>query len=315
MLKTQGLVARLISILQTPEDQWPVTSDALRNRLAGIIGTRKIPVIGITGSGGCGKSSLTDELVQRLLRDDGRLRPAIISIDPSKRKTGGALLGDRIRMNSLAGNRVFMRSLATRAALGEIPENFSDILMAVRAAGFDIIFVETAGIGQGDSAIVDVADLTLYVMTKEYGAASQLEKIDMLDFADMVVINKFDKQGSDDALAQVRAEMEEINRRQGGPQGELVVYGAIASKFNDEGVTALYRTLLTLIRQKTSVVLPLPPGTARPTTPQCISSGFSGQPRSVPVRSCGGGESLPCPYSSTVPDCCAGIGIWNKPWQ
>ena len=219
--------------------------------------TRAAPVLGITGTGGAGKSSLTDELIRRLRLDqDDRLSVALISIDPSRRKSGGALLGDRIRMNAIspwpsagaqdtAGSmRVFMRSLATRDAGSEISQALPDVIAACKVAGFDLIIVETSGIGQGDAAIVAHVDLSLYVMTPEFGAASQLEKIDMLDFADFVAINKFDRKGAQDALRDVAKQVQR-NREQWNLHPEdMPVFGTQASRFNDDGVTALYHGLL-----------------------------------------------------------------------
>ncbi len=181
-------------------------------------------MLGITGTGGAGKSSLTDELVRRFRLDQGdALRIAVLSVDPTRRKTGGALLGDRIRMNSIHGPGVFMRSLATRDTGSEISAALSDAIAACRAAGFELVIVETAGIGQGDAAIVPHVDASLYVMTPEFGAASQLEKIDMLDFADFVAINKFDRKGAEDALRDVRKQVqrnrEAFAHRAGGDAG------------------------------------------------------------------------------------------------
>ncbi len=213
------------------------------------------PVIGVTGTGGAGKSSLTDELIRRFRLDqDDRLRIAVISIDPSRRKSGGALLGDRIRMNAIApwqaGDRVFMRSLATRDHGSEISPALPQVIMACRAAGFDLIVVETSGIGQGDAAIVEHVDLPLYVMTPEFGAASQLEKIDMLDFAEFVAINKFDRKGAADALRdvakQVQRNREAFNLR---PE-QMPVFGTMASRFNDDGVTALYQAVAARLRER-----------------------------------------------------------------
>jgi methylmalonyl-CoA mutase len=211
-------------------------------------GTR-IPVLGITGTGGAGKSSLTDELVRRLRLDQAdALRIAVISIDPSRRKSGGALLGDRIRMNAISpwnkGPRVFMRSLATRDAGSEISQALPDVLTACKAAGFDLIVVETSGIGQGDAAIVPLVDVPMYVMTPEYGAASQLEKIDMLDFAEFVAINKFDRKGSLDALRDVAKQVQRNKQAFGTASDQMPVFGTMASRFNDDGVTALYQALL-----------------------------------------------------------------------
>ncbi len=208
----------------------------------------KTPVLGITGTGGAGKSSLTDELIRRIRLDQGdALRIAVISIDPSRRKSGGALLGDRIRMNAISpwqhGPRVFMRSLATRDFGSEISQALPDVLLACKAAGFDLIVVETSGIGQGDAAIVPLVDLAMYVMTPEFGAASQLEKIDMLDFADFVAINKFDRKGAQDALRDVAKQVQRNQEAFSTPTEQMPVFGTMASRFNDDGVTALYQAL------------------------------------------------------------------------
>jgi len=221
---------------------------------------RRIPVLGITGTGGAGKSSLTDELIRRLRLDQGdRLHVAVISIDPSRRKSGGALLGDRIRMNAIGpwsspqpgagaaasgGPRVFMRSLATRDFGSEISQALPDVLAACKAAGFDLIVVETSGIGQGDAAIVPWVDVPMYVMTPEFGAASQLEKIDMLDFAEFVAINKFDRKGAADALRDVAKQVQRNKEAWGTPTEQMPVFGTMASRFNDDGATALYQALL-----------------------------------------------------------------------
>jgi isobutyryl-CoA mutase len=209
------------------------------------------PVLGITGTGGSGKSSLTDELVLRLLLDFDTLQVAILSVDPSRRKTGGALLGDRIRMNAIANERVYMRSMATRGHHNEIPEALGDAVAVTRAAGFDLVIVETAGIGQGDSRIVDLVDLSIYVMTGEFGAASQLEKIDMLDFADLVAVNKYEKRGSEDAVREVRKQVQRNRNAFDQPVEAMPVFGTIAAKFNDDGVGALYHALLENLREKT----------------------------------------------------------------
>jgi len=207
--------------------------------------TLDIPTLGITGTGGSGKSSLTDELIRRFRLDqDDKLNIAVIAVDPSRRKSGGALLGDRIRMNAINGSHIFMRSLATRAAGSEISEALPEALDACRLAGFDLIVVETSGIGQGDAAIVPLVDLSLYVMTPEFGAASQLEKIDMLDFADFVAINKFDRKGAADALRDVRKQYQRNSAAFKFPPEDMPVYGTIAARFNDDGVTALYQGLL-----------------------------------------------------------------------
>ena len=210
--------------------------------------TKKIPVLGITGTGGAGKSSLTDELIRRLRLDQNdALRVAVISIDPSRRKSGGALLGDRIRMNAInpwsAGPRVFMRSLATREFGSEISKALPDVIAACKCAGFDLIVVETSGIGQGDAAIVPHVDVPMYVMTPEFGAASQLEKIDMLDFAEFVAINKFDRKGSLDALRDVAKQVQRNKEAWGTPTEQMPVFGTMAARFNDDGVTALYQAM------------------------------------------------------------------------
>ncbi|HXX09952.1 MAG TPA: cobalamin-dependent protein, partial [Burkholderiales bacterium] len=200
-----------------------------------------VPVLGITGTGGSGKSSLTDELVRRLRLDqDDRLQIAIIAVDPSRRKTGGALLGDRIRMNAINGTNIYMRSLATRGAGREVAAALPDVIAACKGVGFDLILVETSGIGQGDAAIVPLADFSLYVMTPEYGAASQLEKIDMLDFAEFVAINKFDRRGAEDALRDVRKQLQRNRQAFKASSDQMPVFGTVAARFNDDGVTALY---------------------------------------------------------------------------
>ena len=212
---------------------------------------RVAPVLGITGTGGSGKSSLTDELVRRFrLCFDNRLRIAVIAVDPTRRRTGGALLGDRIRMNAIDHSNIFMRSLGTRRSGLEIPAALPEILTATRIAGFDLIIVETSGIGQGDTAITPHADAGLYVMTPEFGAATQLEKIDMLDFADIVAINKFDRKGAADALRDVRKQLVRNREAFGTDAEQMPVYGAIASRVNDDGVTALFHGVLAELRGK-----------------------------------------------------------------
>ncbi|HTO47518.1 MAG TPA: methylmalonyl-CoA mutase family protein, partial [Burkholderiales bacterium] len=205
---------------------------------------RSVPTLGITGTGGAGKSSLTDELVRRFRLDQGdRLNIAVLAVDPSRRKTGGALLGDRIRMNAINTPKVFMRSLATRDTGSEVSAALGDAIAACKVAGFDLVVVETAGIGQGDAAVVPHVDVSLYVMTPEYGAASQLEKIDMLDFADFVAINKFDRKGAEDALRDVRKQYQRNRQLFAKPTEEMPVFGTQASRFNDDGVTALYQAI------------------------------------------------------------------------
>ena len=221
----------------------------LKAALASEAATARTPVLGITGTGGAGKSSLTDELIRRLRLDQrDALQIAVISIDPSRRKSGGALLGDRIRMNAIGpwsgGPRVFMRSLATRDFGSEISQALPDVLAACKVAGFDLIVVETSGIGQGDAAIVPLVDVPMYVMTPEFGAASQLEKIDMLDFAEFVAINKFDRKGAADALRDVAKQVQRNREAFTTMPDQMPVFGTMASRFNDDGVTALYQALL-----------------------------------------------------------------------
>jgi methylmalonyl-CoA mutase len=262
--ENKRLVANLISAAEVAKAQQNGHLAKLRAEFTRRIGSRKVPVIGITGTGGAGKSSLTDELIVRILHDLKQVRVAVLSCDPSRRKTGGALLGDRIRMNAIGSPRVFMRSLATRSSATEIPAALADAILAVKAAGYDLVITETAGIGQGDSSIVDLVDLSLYVMTSEYGAASQLEKIDMLDFADLVAVNKFEKRGSDDAVQHVRKQVQRNRKAFDRRPEEMPVYGTIASKFNDDGVTALYHAIMDTVAAKTGVAfearLPRPAG-------------------------------------------------------
>jgi methylmalonyl-CoA mutase len=225
------------------------TADAkLMQAVKAAAGERKIPVVGITGTGGAGKSSLTDEIVRRIRLDqEDALRIAVISIDPSRRKSGGALLGDRIRMNAIGpwqqGSRVYMRSLATRDFGSEISAALPDVIASCKAAGFDLVLVETSGIGQGDAAIVPLVDIPVYVMTPEFGAASQLEKIDMLDFAEFVAINKFDRKGAADALRDVSKQVQRNKEAFRQSPDEMPVFGTMAARFNDDGVTALYQAM------------------------------------------------------------------------
>ncbi len=219
-------------------------SASTRADLAVAARRRPVPVLGITGTGGSGKSSLTDELVRRFRIDqEDKLRIAVLAVDPTRRKGGGALLGDRIRMNAIDSPQVFFRSMATRGAATEVPARLGDAITACQAAGFDLVIVETPGIGQGDAAVVDVVDLSLYVMTPEFGAASQLEKIDMLDFADAVAVNKFERRGAEDALRDVRRQLARNREAFSTPLDDLPVFGTIAARFNDDGVTALYQHL------------------------------------------------------------------------
>jgi methylmalonyl-CoA mutase len=222
-----------------------------RAGLAAAAAANPAPVLGITGTGGAGKSSLTDELVRRFRLDqDDALRIAILSVDPTRKKTGGALLGDRIRMNAIGGPNIFMRSLATRESGAEIARCLPDAIAAARAAGYQLIVAETSGIGQGNAAIVPLADATLYVMTPEFGAASQLEKIDMLDYADFVAINKFDRRGAEDALRDVRKQVQRNRASFGAAPDTMPVFGTIAARFNDDGVTALYHAVKDQLAQK-----------------------------------------------------------------
>ncbi|MDT7702544.1 MAG: isobutyryl-CoA mutase, partial [Pseudonocardiales bacterium] len=212
---------------------------------------RHVPVLGITGTGGSGKSSLTDELVRRFRLDqEDKLRIAVLAVDPTRRRGGGALLGDRIRMNSLNGDQVFFRSLATRGNDGgSLPERLGDTIAVLKAAGFDLVVVETPGIGQGDAGIVPFVDRSLYVMTPEFGAASQLEKIDMLDFADVVAINKFERRGADDARRDVGRQLVRNRDAFGESWEDMPVYGTSAATFNDDGVTALFQHLGALLAE------------------------------------------------------------------
>ncbi|MEE2803599.1 MAG: fused isobutyryl-CoA mutase/GTPase IcmF [Pseudomonadota bacterium] len=237
----KGGLARLITLLEN-ESMPAALDESLKRRVSKI--ARPIPVLGITGTGGSGKSSLTDELILRWRLDHGdRIRIAVLAIDPSRKRSGGALLGDRIRMNGIGADTIYMRSLATRSASAEVPARLPDLIEVTKAAGFDLIIVETPGIGQGDSGIVPHVDVSLYVMTPEFGAASQLEKIDMLDFADCVAINKFDRRGADDALRDVRKQLQRNLAAFDRNPETLPVFGTIASHFNDDGVTALYQEL------------------------------------------------------------------------
>jgi methylmalonyl-CoA mutase len=242
-------LAQLITALENDK-----AAPALRAELLAAAEDLAVPTLGITGTGGAGKSSLTDELIRRIRLDQGdALNIAVISIDPSRRKSGGALLGDRIRMNAInpwAGQaRVFMRSLATREAGSEISQALPDVIAACKVAGFDLVIVETSGIGQGDAAIVPHVDVSMYVMTPEFGAASQLEKIDMLDFADFIAINKFDRKGALDALRDVAKQYQRNRELWSKRPEEMPVYGTQASRFNDDGVTALYQGLLPRLTQ------------------------------------------------------------------
>lgn len=245
-----GNIARLI----TAAENFPEQSKKVLEQLHVLAAKSTAPVLGITGTGGAGKSSLVDELVRRYLHDFSNKTIAIISVDPSKRKTGGALLGDRIRMNAINNPRVYMRSLATRQANLALSKHVDEAVTILKAAGFDLIILETSGIGQSDTEITDHSNVSLYVMTPEYGAASQLEKIDMLDFADVIAINKFDKRGGQDALRDVRKQYQRNHKLFEKEVDEMPVFATIASQFNDPGTNQLYIHLMQIIEQKTGVV-------------------------------------------------------------
>lgn len=244
-------IARLISAMENNPDE----NRALIAELEKKAGEKHIPILGITGTGGAGKSSMVDELVRRFLLDFDDKRIAIVSVDPSKKKTGGALLGDRIRMNSIRNPRVYMRSLATRQSNLALSKYVSEALTILKAAGFDLIILETSGIGQSDTEIMDHSDVALYIMTPEFGAATQLEKIDMLDFADVVAINKFDKRGAQDALRDVKKQYKRNHQLWDADDATLPVFGTIASQFNDPGTNKLYRCLIDTIVAKTGIQL------------------------------------------------------------
>ncbi len=244
-------LGQLISAAENFADETKDLLDQVREAA----NTSSTPVLGITGTGGSGKSSLVDELVRRFLMDFDDKNIAIISVDPSKRKTGGALLGDRIRMNAINNDRVYMRSLATRQSNLALSPHIQDAVNIVKAAGFDLVILETSGIGQSDTEIEEHSDISMYVMTPEYGAATQLEKIDMLDFADLIAINKFDKRGSQDALRDVKKQFQRNHNRFEEPTENMPVQGTIASQFNDPGTNQLYRRLMEILQQKTSTKL------------------------------------------------------------
>ena len=240
---SDAALARAISVIEAGVAD-PGALDELRRAATG----RDVPTLGITGTGGSGKSSLTDELIRRFRLDQSdKLRIAVIAIDPTRRRGGGALLGDRIRMNTLDSSQVFFRSLATRAGDNPggatIPAALDDVILAAKAWGADLVVVETPGIGQGDAAIVPHVNVPIYVMTPEFGASTQLEKIDMLDFAEVVVINKFERRGAEDALRDVRRQYARNRELFHVDITELPVFGTVASRFNDDGTTALYQHL------------------------------------------------------------------------
>ena len=244
-------IARVITAAENFGEQHAEVIDGIQKEVA----TKKIPVLGITGTGGAGKSSLVDELVRRFLLDFPDKHLAIISVDPSKRKTGGALLGDRIRMNAINNGRVYMRSLATRRSNLALSKHVQGAVDILKAADYDLIILETSGIGQSDTEIVDHSDVSMYVMTPEFGAATQLEKIDMLDFADLIAINKFDKRGALDALRDVKKQYQRNHDLWHEDPSTMPVYGTIASQFNDPGTNTLYNNIITTINERTEANL------------------------------------------------------------
>ncbi|HBA87970.1 MAG TPA: methylmalonyl-CoA mutase [Geobacter sp.] len=244
-------VNTLITLAEQAVQQHDEGYTTIRGRIQSLGG--EVPVLGITGTGGAGKSSITDELVRRFIRDFPDKRVAILAVDPSRQRTGGALLGDRIRMNSINTERVYMRSLATRESHSELSAAIKDAIDVVRAAGFDFVIIETSGIGQGDAGVVEICDVSLYVMTCEFGAPTQLEKIDMLDFADLVALNKFERKGALDALRNVRKQYRRNRNLFELADTELPIFGTIASQFNDPGTNVLYLALLERLNEKKQV--------------------------------------------------------------
>jgi methylmalonyl-CoA mutase len=245
-------VARAITAAEADVEKPGSLPQELKSAIHAAAAASKVPIVGITGTGGAGKSSFTDELVLRLRQDFPELKLAVLSVDPTRRRTGGALLGDRIRMNAVYGEGCFMRSLATRASGSELTGAIGNALAVVKAAGAQLILLETSGIGQGNSAVMEVSDLAIYVMTPEYGAPSQLEKIDMLDYADLVVLNKFERRGAEDALRDVRKQVRRNRKIFDGPDESLPVFGTSAAHFNDSGVNAAYLFLLEKLKAHTN---------------------------------------------------------------
>jgi methylmalonyl-CoA mutase len=265
--RDHGLIARTISVLEGADYGETSGAQVEQIRRALSRSRNKVPVIGITGTGGAGKSSLTDELLARLVRQFPQAQIAVVAMDPTRRRSGGALLGDRIRMNSLSAENIFMRSLATRRAHLATAAVLKDVIELYKAAGFDLVIVETAGIGQSDTEIVDLVDLSLYVMTSEYGAASQLEKIDMLDFADFIVLNKAEKRGAEDSLRDVKKQWRRNHPdRAQLPDAELPVFPTIASRFNDPGVNRLFAAVCAALSAKQLGTFSWNPADSGPTT-------------------------------------------------
>ena len=249
--KNTKSIARVISAAEN----FPEASKGVLDKVHEMANAVDTPVLGITGTGGSGKSSLVDELVRRFLIDFEEKTIAIISVDPSKRKTGGALLGDRIRMNSINNDRVYMRSLATRQSNLALSKHVREAVQVLKAAQYDLIILETSGIGQSDTEILDHSDVSLYVMTPEYGAATQLEKIDMLDFADVIALNKFDKRGALDALRDVKKQFQRNHGLWTANVDEMPVFGTIASQFNDPGMNSLYKVIMDKVVERTGAEL------------------------------------------------------------